>query len=258
MQRIQSLVRQSLPPLVSLLVVLVVWDLAVRWLEIDRFLLPTPDQVAKVLLGRSQELFSATVHTLFNAGMGFLLSLACGTVVAVMFAEFRWLRISCYPYAIFLHTVPIVAISPLIITWFGYGSQSVIVITFIVSLFPVITGATNGLLSASTELKELFTLYRASRWQTLLKLKFPAAVPQLVTGAQTASGMAVVGAIVGEFFAGYDSGAYGLGYYIFAAQGQFRTDVLLAAVLLSTLLGIALFAVVAFTANTLLRRWTIV
>jgi len=258
MQAVQNFVRHVLPPLVSLLVVLVVWDLAVRGFGIDRFLLPTPDQVARVLLGRSQELFSATLLTLFNAGSGFLLSMVCGTAIAVLFAEFRWLRISCYPYAIFLHTVPIVAISPLIITWFDYGNQSVIVITFIVSLFPVITGATNGLLSASTELKELFALYHASRWQTLLKLKFPAAVPQMVTGAQTASGMAVVGAIVGEFFAGYDSAAKGLGYYIFAAQGQFRTDVLLAVVLLSTLLGIALFAAVTLTANTLLRRWTVV
>lgn len=153
--------------------------------------------------------------------------------------------------------MPIVAISPLIITWFGYGNQSIVVIAFIVSLFPVITGATNGLLSAESELKELFHLYRASRWQTLWKLKVPASVPHIVTGAQTASGMAVVGAIVGEFFAGYDSGSYGLGYFIFVSQAQFRTDILLAAIILSTLLGILLFSLVTLFSKTCLQRWLV-
>ena len=243
------------PPLACLLVVILIWELSIRVGGIDRYLLPTPGDVGLVLLGRSGPLLAASGQTLFSAMTGFLASLGVGLVVAIFFAEFRWLRVSAYPYAIFLHTVPIVAISPLIITWFGYGNQSVIVITFIVSLFPIITGATNGLLGASPELGELFRLYRASRWQTLWKLKLPSAVPQIVTGAQTASGLAIVGAIVGEFFAGYEPGQYGLGYYIFAAQGQFRTDILLAAVILSTVLGIALFVAVSLVGKVCLGRW---
>lgn len=244
------------PPAAFLILGIIVWDLAIRFGHIDRFLLPSPGEVVSVLFKRSHDLLSATAQTFFNAVCGLLISMLVGLIVSLFFAEFRWLRVSCYPYAILLHTMPIVAISPLIITWFGYGNHSVIMITFIVSLFPIITGTTNGLLSASSELTELFRLYRASRWQTLWKLKIPSAVPQMVTGMQTASGMAVVGAIVGEFFAGYGAtGTSGLGYYISVSQGQFRTDILLAAVLLSALLGIFLFTVVTLLSKSCLRRF---
>lgn len=246
-----------LPPVFCLVAGIIVWDLVIRFGNIDRYLLPTPWAVMDVLLGRSGDLLCAAWITFCSALTGFVFSLVTGLLVATLFSEFRWFRQGCYPYAIFLHTVPIVAISPLIITWFGYGNRSVVVITYIVSLFPIITSATNGMLQASGELKELFQLYGASRWAVLWKLKLPSAIPQIISGAQTASGLAVVGAIVGEFFAGYEAGQFGLGYYIFSAQGMFRTDILLAAVLLSTLLGIGLFALVTILASTVLRRWTI-
>ena len=247
----------AFPPFLCLLIGLICWDFLIRFGNIDRYLLPTPWAVMDVLIGRSGDLLAAAWITFRSAFIGFSLSLISGLLVATLFSEFRWLRRGCYPYAIFLHTVPIVAISPLIITWFGYGGNSVVVITYIVSLFPIITSATNGMLEASAELKELFKLYGASRWSVLWKLKFPSAIPQIISGAQTASGLAIVGAIVGEFFAGHEAGRYGLGYYIFSAQGQFRTDILLASVILSTLLGIGLFAVITLLANTALRRWMI-
>ncbi|MCG6157449.1 ABC transporter permease [Rubinisphaera margarita] len=251
----RKLLRTVVPPLLFLAMFLLSWDLLVRLGGIGPYLLPSPAAVAKVFVTRSADLFAAAQITLFSAVVGFLASLIVGLITAVFFAEFRWLRISCYPYAIFLHTVPIVAISPLIITWFGYGATSVIVITFIISLFPIITSATNGFLEAPEELRELFDLYDASRLQRLLKLRFPSAIPQIVSGAQTASGMAIVGAIVGEFFAGHEAGRYGLGYYMFTAQGQFRIDILIAAILISTLQGIGLFAAVTLFAKTALRRW---
>ncbi len=247
--------RVGIPPGLCLFVGILCWDLLIRLGNIDRYLLPTPRAVFDVLVGRSGDLLAAARVTLHSAVVGFSLSLLGGLTVATLFSEFRWLRRGCYPYAIFLHTVPIVAISPLIITWFGYGGKSVVVITFIVSLFPIITSATNGMLEADSELKELFKLYGASRWAVLWKLKFPSAVPQIISGAQTASGLAIVGAIIGEFFAGHEAGRYGLGYYIFSAQGQFRTDILLASVILSTLLGVGLFAVIALFAKTVLYRW---
>jgi len=249
--------RTGIPPAIFMLIGLLCWDLVIRLGKIDRYLLPTPWAVIEVLLGRSGALLSATLVTFFSACTGFLLSFVTGVFDATLFSEFRWFRRGCYPYAIFLHTVPIVAISPLIITWFGYGNRSVIVITYIVSLFPIITATTNGMLAADSELNELFRLYGASRWAVLWKLKFPSAIPQMISGTQTASGLAVVGAIIGEFFAGHDAGHFGLGYYIFSAQGQFRTDILLASVLLSTSLGIGLFGIVTLLARTVLHRWTV-
>ncbi len=248
----------SLPPVLCLIVFLAFWDLLIRIGGIGPYLLPTPWAVFQVLFDRSEDLVSAAGITFLSAATGFLASIFVGLTVAVFFAEFHWLRISCYPYAIFLHTVPIVAISPLIITWLGYGTISVIVITFIISLFPVITSTTNGLLESREDLQELFELYGASRWQKLWKLKFPSAIPQIISGLQTASGLAIVGAIVGEFFAGHEAGRYGLGYYMFTAQGQFRIDILIAAILISTIQGIALFGGVTLFAKTVLKRWMVV
>ncbi|HBN79062.1 MAG TPA: hypothetical protein DD473_25255 [Planctomycetaceae bacterium] len=249
--------KSMLPPLLFLVIFIALWELLIRIGGIGPYLLPTPWAVFQVLFDRSEDLSSAAGITFLSAVTGFLASIFVGLTVAVFFAEFRWLRISCYPYAIFLHTVPIVAISPLIITWLGYGVMSVIVITFIISLFPVITSATNGLLESREDLQELFQLYGASRWQKLWKLKLPSAIPQIISGMQTASGLAIVGAIVGEFFAGHEAGRYGLGYYMFTAQGQFRIDILIAAILISTLQGIILFGSVTLFAKTALKRWMI-
>ncbi|MCA8987899.1 MAG: ABC transporter permease [Planctomycetaceae bacterium] len=249
------LIIRAAPPLLVLLLVLAAWELIVRVSGIGPYLLPAPGRVAQALFERGSDLWSAAGITLYSATMGLLASTIFGLITGILFAEFSWLRISCYPYAIFLHTVPIVAISPLIITWFGYGSNSVIIITFVISLFPIITSTTNGLLEKRGEFAELFRLYGASRWQELWKRKFPGAIPQIVSGLQTASGMAIVGAIVGEFFAGHEAGRYGLGYYMFTAQGQFRIDLLMAAILISTLQGILLFAVITLGARWGLSRW---
>ncbi|MCP4812646.1 MAG: ABC transporter permease subunit, partial [Planctomycetaceae bacterium] len=139
-----------------------------------------------------------------------------------------------------------VAIAPLVINWFGNGFQSIVVVTVVISLFPVITSVTVGLTSVDRGLRDLFEMNRASRWQTLLKLRMPHAVPYLVTGARTSSGLAVVGAIVGEFFAGYASDHYGLGYLVLQSSGQLRTDLLFATIISSALLGVMMFALVTW------------
>lgn len=151
--------------------------------------------------------------------------------------------------------MPIVAIAPLIVVWFGYGFQSVALIAFIISLFPIITNATTGLTSIDRDLVDLFELHSANRWQVLFKLRLPSAVPYLVTGARVSSGMAVIGAIVGEFFAGYGGSQDGLGYVIMRATNLLKTDELFAAVIASTALGMAVFAVVNIAGATVLSRW---
>jgi NitT/TauT family transport system permease protein len=150
-----------------------------------------------------------------------------------------------------LQTVPIVAIAPLIVIWIGEGFLAVVAIAFLVSLFPIITNATDGLVNIRPALADLFRLNRASRWQTLVLLRLPASLPNLVTGLKISSGTSVLGAIVGEFFAGAGADHPGLGYLIFAAKGQFRLDFLFAAIITCTLLGIAIFSAV----DTIGRHW---
>lgn len=254
--RVRRVLWELLPPVAFLGLVLLGWQLATLLFRLPPYLVPTPGAVWQAAAQKWDRLASATGLTAAAALGGFGLSLLCGTAIAFAFSQSRFIRQSCYPYAIFLQTVPIVAVAPLIITWFGYGFRSVVIVSFVISLFPIITNVTSGLLAVERELLELFQLYGATRGQTLLKLRMPNAVPWLLAGARTSSGLAVIGGIVGEFFAGYGSNRYGLGYLIRQTSEQARTDELFAAVIASTLLGIAIFTTVNVIGRTALRRWS--
>lgn len=250
-----QLLRKTLPPIITLVLVVIAWDLVVRIWRLPPFLLPSPENVVAAAWKKRQALSSATAITALAAFCGFLSSLLIGTLIAFGFSQSRAIRASGYPYAIFLQTVPVVAIAPLIVNWFGNGLQSVIIVAFIVSLFPVITNATTGMLSVDPDLLDLFRLHRASRWQQWIKLRLPNAVPHILTGARTASGLSVIGSIVGEFVVGYGNQWVGLGYLITTAQSQLKTADLLASVFASTLLGLSIFAAMNVLSQTVLARW---
>jgi NitT/TauT family transport system permease protein len=250
-----SWLRRSAPPLLFLLLVLLVWQAAVLWFQTPIYLLPGPLRVAQAALANLAGIAQSTAITATAAGCGFVASVLVGVAVAVVFSQSPAIRNSCYPYAIFLQTVPIVAVAPLIITWFGYGFQSVVIVSFVISLFPMITNATSGMVAIDPLLLDLFRLHQATRWQILYKLRLPNAVPSIVTGAKTSSGMAVVGAIVGEFFVGAGLGRFGLGFFIRQKLELLQTPEMFAAVIASTLLGVVIFASVSLAGATLLGRW---
>ncbi len=243
------------PPVLLLLLVLLGWQLAVVAGDIPPYLLPSPVAVLSAAGKRFAELAMATAVTGAGAACGFLASVCLGSVIALVFAQSRVIRGSCYPYAIFLQTVPIVAIAPLIVTWLGTGFRSVVVIACIISLFPVITNVTTGLITVDAGLRDLFLLHRATRGQVLAKLQIPNAIPYLVTGARVSSGLAVVGAIVGEFFVGYGTTHHGLGYIILYAGPQLKTDQLFAATIASALLGVVMFAMTTLIGRAVLAKW---
>jgi NitT/TauT family transport system permease protein len=168
----------------------------------------------------------------------------------VLLSSSRAIQRAFYPYAVFFQTVPIIAIAPLLVIWFGYGMKTVIAAAFIVSIFPVIANTLTGLLSTDPALRDLFRLYGASPGVTLVKLRFPAALPQILTGLRVASGLAVIGAIVGEFI-----GGAGLGSVVDVARTQQRVDKVFAAVLLASVLGLALFGLINLVSVLTLRRW---
>lgn len=245
------------PPMILLILVIAAWHFAVVGFGIKAFLVPKPARVLAAAIAGREELLQAVGLTAGAALGGFFSSLMVGTLIACVFSQSIVIRRSCYPYAIFLQTVPIIAIAPLIVVWFGAGFRSVVLVSFILSLFPIITNGTTGLISIDPDLLDLFRLYRASRWQILWKLRLPHSIPYLVTGARISSGLAVVGAIVGEFFAGDMSDKHGLGYVIFQTSGHLRTDMLFASVIASTLLGIAIFGLSTFVSTTILKQWSV-
>jgi len=247
--------RAILPPLLLFVVVLVVWEVAITALRVPKFILPSPLAVAQAAWKYGPELRTGLAFTSGAAITGFLASFVIGTLIAIAFSQSSLIRSSCYPYAIFLQTVPIMAIAPLIILWFGTGFHSVVLVAFIISLFPIITNVTSGLLAVDPDLIDLFRLNNASRWQVLWKLRLPNSVPAMCIGAKTSSGLAVVGSIVGEFFAGYSEKWYGLGYLIPAWKEGLKQDRLFAAILASTLLGLAIFTLVNVISASVLSRW---
>jgi NitT/TauT family transport system permease protein len=230
-------------------------EVGVRVLRVPRFLLPPPSDVFGTLVREGGELWAAAAQTALTAFLGFAASAVFGIAAAVLLSSARWVQRAFYPYAVFFQTVPIVAVAPLLVIWIGYGWRTVAVSAFIVSAFPVVANTLSGLLSTDPALRDLFRLYGATRAATLLKLRLPYALPQIMTGLRVAAGLAVIGAIVGEFFAGGGTSGYGLGYLIRLTADQSRTADLFAAVLASTALGVLIFAVVSGAGAAILGRW---
>src|SRR5690625_1420391 len=164
-----------------------------------------------------QSLSIQVFPTFLAAIAGFLCSAVVGIVLAILLTQSETLRRGVYPYTAALQTIPIVAVAPILVVWLGAGNPAIITVAFIVSLFPVITNTSLGLTSVDANLQSLFTLYEASTLQTLFKLKLPHALPHIVGGLRISGGLAVIGAILGEFVGGVGGLRGGIGYVITVA-----------------------------------------
>jgi NitT/TauT family transport system permease protein len=235
---------------------LVLWQLILWIFHIPPYMLPSPWAVAKSVDARFPSLLNAFVVTLEEAVGGLIISIVVGVGVALIFAQSRWVRRMLYPWTLLLQTVPIVAIAPLILMWFGAGAPSVTLIAFIISLAPIIANTTQGLISVDENFVHLFLMHNASPTQILFKLRLPHAVPSLFVGIRIASGIAVIGAITGELYAGSSRvGEGGLGYSILYASSQLQTDYLFALVLAATVLGFGFLFLVMFLEWYFLHNW---
>lgn len=239
-----------LPPLLPLVLSVGAAELAVRMAWVPSYLIPAPSEVLQSLLDDRVELTLAAWSTLSSALAGLLLSFVTGTLFAIALSSSDLARRAFYPYAVFFQTVPIISIAPLLVIWFGFGQPTVIASAAIVSVFPIIASTLLGLKSTEPSLLDLFKLYKASNRQTLWMLKIPFALPQIFSGLRIASGLAVVGAIVGEFI-----GGGGLGSVVDAARTQQRIDRVFAAVLISSLLGVVMVGAVNFVSALSLGSW---
>jgi len=235
---------------------LVLWQVVLWVFRVPPYMLPPPWAVAKSVGARFPSLLNSLAITAEESAGGLVASIGVGIVVALLFAQSRWVRKMFYPYTLLLQTVPIIAVAPLILMWVGAGQPAVTLIAFIISLAPVIANTTQGLISADENLVHLFLMHNASRAQLLFKLRLPHAVPSLFVGIRIASGIAVIGAITGELYAGSARvGEGGLGYSILYASSQLQTDYLFALVFAATVLGFSFFFVVMFLEWYFLHRW---
>jgi len=235
---------------------LALWEAVILFFHVPPYMLPSPLAVAITTAQRVHDLSGALVITAEEAAGGLFASVIAGIVIALIFARSRWIRRTLFPYTILLQTVPIMAIAPLIIMWMGPGFFSVALIVFIFCLASIIANTTQGLISVDENLVQLFLMHNASQFQILRKLRLPHSLPYLFVGLRISSGIAVIGAITGELFAGSSSvGQGGLGYSILYAMAQLQTAYLFALVFAATLLGFGFFFTVMFFEWLLLHNW---
>ncbi|MBX2995995.1 MAG: ABC transporter permease [Bdellovibrionaceae bacterium] len=221
-------------------------EAVVRWDIVPSYLLPAPSQVFEAMIENREDLAQALGGTWLATAQGLLIGLILGQGLALLLNLFGFLKRALFPIAVFFQTVPIIAIAPLIVIWFGFGSPTVRASAAIVCFFPILSNALVGLESAKRELLELFRVLGASRWQTLVRLQIPSSFRTNIAGLKVAAGLAVVGAIVGEFV-----GGGGLGSLIDSARTQQRTDIVFACVILSSLLGLLLVGLVSLLERAL-------
>lgn len=244
-----------LPSLFVLIVFIGGWEMLLRLVDIKAYLLPKPSDIALVINERWSNLLTSITTTVLESVLGFAISIVLGVGVAILFALSKTVEKSVYPYAIILQTVPIVAVAPIIVIWFGAGLQAIVIIVFLISFFPILSNTLIGLNSTEQNMKNLFYLYNATRMQTMWRLRLPAAMPYILAGLKISCSLSVIGAIVGEYIAGVGGGKGGLGYAITVAAARLETPYLFASGLSASVLGILFFLLINALSKKLLSSW---
>ncbi|MGK2901371.1 MAG: ABC transporter permease [Mycobacterium sp.] len=245
-------------PLLSLAAGLLVWS-AVSYLVLEphrRFMLPPPVDVARNSLAnwdRLQPMLTALSVTAQVTLVGFLVAVIVGVGTGVLMCQARWLEKVIYPYAVVIQVIPILAIVPLIGLWLGYGMAARTLVCVLIAVFPIITNTHFGIRSVDRGMHELFTVSGASRWDRLVKLELRAALPAIMTGVRTAAGLVVVGAIIGDMF--FAKGQPGIGTLLDVYRGRLQSDDLIAAIVLASLFGVLVFAVMGLVSRLAVGRW---
>ncbi len=243
-------------PLMVGILVIVAWDIFVRVTKMPPYLLPGPLLVLQTLISDWKELFPSLMITLEITLAAFVAAVVSGLLVAILFTQSKWIERSLFPYAVILQTTPIVAIAPLIIIWLKNNTFAALVVcAWIVAFFPIVSNTTLGLNSVDHNLSNVFQLYRASRWQTLLYLRLPSALPYFLGGLRISGGLALIGAVVAEFVAGTGGAKSGLAYQILMASYNLQIPRMFAALFMTTALGVIIFVLLTLVSDFLLSNW---
>jgi NitT/TauT family transport system permease protein len=197
----------------------------------------------------------ALLVTLKITVLSFVVATIVGVLVSFLFVQSRAIETALFPYAVLLQVTPIVAVAPLIIIWVKNPTASLVLCAALVALFPIISNTTLGLRSIDPDLQSYFAMNRASRMQTLMRLRIPSALPYFFGGLRISSGLALIGAVVAEFVAGTGGAATGLAYQILMAGYQLNIPRMFAALLLISLTGVGLFVLMAWLSKLALGNW---
>ncbi|MCC5627192.1 ABC transporter permease [Nostoc sphaeroides] len=247
---------EVLAPMGVGIIALFLWDIFVRITHLPPYILPGPLLVFKTLITDWNELFPSLLITLQITVVAFVAAAISGLLMAILFTQSKWIERSLFPYAVILQTTPIVAIAPLIILWLKNNTFAALVVcAWIVAFFPIVSNTTLGLNSVDRNLLNLFQLYKASRWQTLLYLRLPSAMPYFLGGLKISGGLALIGAVVAEFVAGTGGAKSGIAYRILISSYNLQIPRMFAALFLTTGLGVLIFVSLSALSDFILSKW---
>ena len=248
LRRVVRLVRRYAPPLLLMLLLLVVWQAGTWLTRVPKWLLPSPWQIILAGIEARDLLGQHTWQTLKETWLGLGLSLVVGLGLALLIDFSTLLRRSLYPVLVASQTVPILALAPLLIIWFGYGILPKVVVVALVCFFPVVVSTADGLRAADPDLIALLRAMGANRRQIFVKVRFPGALPSFFSGLKIAITYSVVGAVIGEWV----GASRGLGIFMIRSSKNFLTDRVFAAIAVTSLLSILMFGVVLLLERSLL------
>ncbi len=244
-------VRRFGPPVALVAVLLSVWEAYARSSDVSPFVLPAPTQVLGALWDFRGEAVRHAVPTIIETIVGFSLSIVGATAVAIALDRVAWARRAVEPLLVGSQTVPIVAIAPLIVVWFGFGLLPKVLVVVLVTFFPITIALLDGFASTSAEAAELMRSFGASAGQTFRKIRWPSGLPAFFTGLRISATYGVVAAVIGEYVGATD----GLGIWMQLSQRSFRTDLVFAAILLTALLSIGLYGMVVVAERLTIPWW---
>lgn len=253
-ERLERIGRWLLPLAIMILAIWL-WDRICVWNDIPKYILPRPGVVLQTLHDDAGLLFSSLLVTLKITFLSLALAVVGGVGLAVLFAQSKWVEMSFFPFAIVLQVTPIVAIFPLINIYVDNQTAKLLLCAWIVAFFPILSNTTLGLNSVDRNLRDLFKLNGATRWQQLRYLRLPAAMPYFLGGLKIAGGLSLIGAVVAEFVAGATGQSSGLASRIIEAGYRLNAPRLFAALILISLTGILIFLVLSLISHLVLRRW---
>ncbi len=243
-------------PVVTGVLGLLLWYVIRHVSGLESWILPTPGEILEAAFKERARLLHAVGSTAVGALVGFLLAATSSFAISLLLGVSRSLRAGLYPWLLVLQMTPVIVLTPIIVLWAGPGFPGIITITWLISFFPIVANMTQGLLSTDMNHVALFRMANATRWQELLLLRVPSAMPYYLTGLRIAATLAPIGAIFGEYMVGNSSGGSGgLGFLVYSYNTQIKIPALFATALTSCLLGFIFVAAVSLLNWAVLHKW---
>lgn len=234
-----------------LLVVILSWESVVTLGWVPSFIIPAPSSIVRALFNNRQLLLGQhLIATLEEVSLGFIFSVIVGTILATAMHIFRAIEKAFYPFLIISQTIPLIALSPIFIMWFGYTLWSKVAVVFLTAFFPIVVSTYDGLRKGNRDYIELLMTMGANRWDILRKIEVPLALPSFFSGLKLSIVYCVVGATIGEWL----GGTKGLGYFSRRMSSNMHTDAMFASILILSFLGISLFIMIVILEKQFLKR----